>query len=130
MKRLGLALAVLLLLTAASATFYIGFNPATNQFGLQGALVDVSPTQAITGCSISAIVGGSTAGQFTSGTTGTCTVTLTDPSPAPNGFTCLLTDMSPSPATVFHQTASSTTGCTASGSTTSGDKIVFIMIGF
>jgi hypothetical protein len=80
-----------------------------------------------TGCANSATVGGAFAGQFASGTTGTCTVTLTLPT-APNGWTCYADDRT-TPG-VFNQTGSSTTSCNISGATTSGDTVNFMAMGY
>lgn len=114
----------------ALADQYIGWNQNTNLNTIPGNWVSAGPVQAMSGCSVSAVKGGTAAGQFTSGTTGTCTVTFTD-SPAPNGYTCVVADMSaPTYAVLMRQTATSTTGCTVSGTTTSGDQMVFIMIGY
>lgn len=80
------------------------------------------------GCSNSTTVGGSTAGTYNSGTTGTCTVTVTLPT-ASNGWRCTANDMT-TPADVMTQTASTTTSCTISGTTVSGDVIIFSAMGF
>jgi hypothetical protein len=79
------------------------------------------------GCANSATVGGAIAGQFTSGTTGACTVTITLPA-APNGWTCIGSDLNTD--TVFPQTTSSTTSCGISATTTSGDIVHFMAIGY
>ena len=121
----GLLLAISFGLGAA-ANFYIGYNPATGLTGLPGALVDVSPTQVITGCSITNQKGGTTAGQFTAGAT-TCTISMTDAA-APNGYTCLFVDLTN--PTTFREVATSTTGCTAVGTVTINDIIVYVMIGY
>lgn len=131
LKTLLFAVLALGTLAIAQTALYYGFNPTTGQDVLRGALVDGSPTQPITGCSATSIVGGSNAGSFISGVTGTCTATLTDAQPAPHGFTCFVVDgQAPTYAAVMRQTATSTTGCTVSGTTTSGDKLVFLMIGY
>jgi hypothetical protein len=123
----GLFAGVLLSVALAAASdFYIGYNPNTGLIGLPGGLVDVSPPQAITGCSITGLVGGTTAGQFTAGAT-TCTVSLTDVA-APHGYTCLFIDMT-HPAT-FRQVTSTTTGCQAVGVVTLSDVIVYLMVGY
>jgi len=82
-----------------------------------------------TGCSNSTLVGGATAGSFHSGTTGTCTVTITmaNSDTAPNGFSCNrpndLTTNSDSAS--WSQTATTSTTATLSGTTVSGDVINF-----
>lgn len=80
------------------------------------------------GCSNSSTVGGAVAGQFASGTTGTCTVVITLPA-SPNGWACSASDIS-TPANLISQSATSTTSCTITGSTTSGDTIVFKAMGY
>lgn len=79
------------------------------------------------GCANSATVGGATAGQFTSGTTGACAVTITLPT-APNGWTCYATDLTTTAN--FTQTASSTTSCGVTGTTTTSDVVHFMAIGY
>ncbi|MGA7409734.1 MAG: glycosyl hydrolase family 28-related protein [Bryobacteraceae bacterium] len=81
-----------------------------------------------TGCSISGLTGGSTVGSYISGTTGTCTVTLTLPS-ATHGWSCWANDQT-TPADVIKQTYSGGTSARLSGTTVSGDVINFGCIGF
>jgi hypothetical protein len=85
------------------------------------------------GCSNSSTVGGATAGKFTSGTTGTCTVVITMNGAtgltAPNGWTCHASDQT-TPANQIVTTTSSATTATISGSTTSGDVISFSCTGY
>jgi hypothetical protein len=79
------------------------------------------------GCSNSATLGGATAGQFTSGTTGTCTVTITmgDGDTATTGWACWASDQTTS-ANLFDQaTGGSTTTAVLKGTTVSGDIISF-----
>lgn len=79
------------------------------------------------GCSNTTTVGGATGGHFTSGTTGTCTVTITmgDSATAPNAWVCDAHDVT-TVADVITQTSTlSATQCTISGTTASGDVIVF-----
>jgi hypothetical protein len=76
------------------------------------------------GCSETALVGGAGAGQFTSGTTGTCTTTLTwgaGPS-APNHWGCLVVDQTTK--VMGFVTGSTAGGVTVSVVTTSGDIVV------
>lgn len=68
--------------------------------------------------------GGASAGKFASGTTGTCTVTITPGITATNGFTCDAHDLT-TPADVINQTATSTTTATISGTTASGDVVTW-----
>lgn len=80
------------------------------------------------GCSNSTTVGGAVAGSFTSGTTGACTVVITLPG-ATNGYTCSASDLT-TPANLIAQSASSTTSCTITGTTVSGDSIHFMAIAY
>lgn len=88
----------------------------------------------ISGCSAGTTVGQGTAGKFSSGTTGTCTVVITingaTGSTAPNGWNCgNVADTTTVPALftgLMHQTGDSTTTCTVSGTTVSGDVIKFV----
>lgn len=86
-----------------------------------------------TGCSVSSTIGGGSAGKYTSGTTGTCTVVVTingaTGSTATNGWTCWANDET-TPADKIQTIASTTTTATISGTTVSGDIISFGCIGF
>jgi hypothetical protein len=83
------------------------------------------------GCTNSTTVGGATAGKFSSGTTGTCTVTITmgDTATAPNGWACWAADQT-TPADIITQTASNATTATISGTTVTGDVIAFGCVGY
>ena len=87
----------------------------------------------ISGCSAGTTVGGATAGSFLSGTTGACTVVITlngaTGATALNGWTCGASDLT-TPANLIAQSASSTTTCTITGTTVSGDKIQFLAMAF
>lgn len=87
----------------------------------------------ISGCSAGTTVGGATAGQFASGTTGACTVVITMNGAtgltAPNGWSCAAANLT-TPANIFQQAATSTTTCTVTGTTVSGDTIIFHAIGY
>lgn len=87
----------------------------------------------ISGCSAGTTVGGATAGTFASGTTGACTVVITMNGAtgitAPNGWSCNADDLT-TPANLISQSASSTTTCTVTGTTVSGDTISFMAIAF
>jgi hypothetical protein len=86
------------------------------------------------GCSNTTTVGGATAGQFASGTTGACTVVITINGAtgltAPNGWSCFAADITAGHLVDFTQTATSTTTCTVSATTTSGDTVVWHAIGY
>lgn len=94
--------------------------PAVSSFGT---------TFSVSGCSFSAPVGGPTAGTFTSGTTGTCTVTITPGLTASHGWACGANDLT-TPADAIKQTASSTTTATLSGATVSGDVVNLWCVAF
>jgi len=76
-----------------------------------------------TGCSNSATVGGATAGQYTSGTGGACTVVITLPTTT-NAYACSASDTT-TPADMQVMSASTTTSATITGTTVSGDVIKF-----
>lgn len=90
---------------------------------LLNALISAGTKFTATGCTNSATVGGAIAGQFTSGTTGTCTVVITLPT-APNGWACHADDLT-TPANFIGQSAKTTTSCTVQGTTVTNDIIVF-----
>lgn len=81
-------------------------------------------TITVSGCALTTPVGGSSAGQFHSGTTGTCTVTITPGYQAPNGYFVTANDLT-TPADTMRQTGSTTTSATISGTTVSGDLVNF-----
>jgi hypothetical protein len=80
------------------------------------------------GCSNSTTTGQGTAGTFKSGTTGTCTVTITlngaTGITAPNGWICTAFNRTTT-ANLMLQTVDSTTGCTIAGTTVTNDIIAF-----
>lgn len=86
-------------------------------------------TTSVSGCSLTAAVGGTLAGQFKSGTSGTCTVTITPGPTAPNGWFCFANDLTTTADKVI-QTGSSTTTCTVAGTTVSADVINWTAIGY
>jgi len=83
----------------------------------------------LSGCTYSSQAGGTWGGKFTSGTSGTCTVTITPGTTAPNGWVCQANDIT-TPAGTIKQTATETTYCTVSGTTASGDVITWSAIAF
>jgi hypothetical protein len=100
----------------------------TGTIDLVGAAISKGTKFTASGCSLSATVGGRQAGQFASGTTGTCTVVITLPT-APNGWACHASDINV-PANAIAQSGTSTTSCTITGTTTSGNTVVFSAIGY
>jgi hypothetical protein len=79
-------------------------------------------SNSVSGCSLTAGAGGTWAGKFVSGTTGTCTVTITLGTTATNGFSCWANDLT-TPADIIKQTATTTTTATIAGTTASGDVL-------
>lgn len=84
----------------------------------------VSATFTASGCSNSTLVGNSLAGSYNSGTTGTCTVTVTTGVTVAHGYACSVWDVTTT-ADAQKETATTATTITFSGTTVSGDKIVF-----
>jgi hypothetical protein len=129
----------------ATVTNYEGFHSAVNlNAGITNAYaiyaVGTAPskfsapliaggTSSVSGCSLDTVVGGKWAGSFKSGTTGTCTVTITPGITATNGFSCWSNDLT-TPADIVHQTAYNTTTATIAGTTVSGDLITWGCIAF
>jgi len=83
------------------------------------------------GCSNSTTLGGASAGSFASGTTGTCTVTVTmgNTLTATNGWSCKANDLTTTADTV-NQTATTTTTVTLSGTTVTGDLVNFFCMAY
>ncbi|MDR3519291.1 MAG: right-handed parallel beta-helix repeat-containing protein [Candidatus Pacebacteria bacterium] len=92
--------------------------------------VDLGTLFTMSGCSATSATGGAKAGSYASGTTGTCTVALTFngatglSGTVPNGWSCTANDLT-TPADVIHQSASTTSTATLSGTTVSGDVVNF-----
>lgn len=102
-----------------------GSTTCTNYRDLElRSIVSGGSVPGISGCSAGTQVGGNTGGSYNSGTTGTCTVTLTFSKTAPNGWVCNAQDTT-TPADAQHQSATTTTTCTITGTTVSGDVITF-----
>ena len=81
-------------------------------------------TNTVSGCSLTVSAGGATAGKFNSGTTGSCTVTITPGFTAPNGFSCWANDIT-TPADKLQQLSMRQTAPTIGGTTVSGDVITW-----
>lgn len=115
--------------TVVLAQTYTGYNSTTGLNSTYGADVTIGPLPVLTGCAtISASVGGPTAGRFqTSGTS--CTLTITFPGAAPNGWACFASDITTVADTV-KQTATTTTSCTFAGTTAAADNIIWNAIGY
>jgi hypothetical protein len=86
------------------------------------SIIHAGTVPGISGCSAGTQTGGGTAGTFASGTTGTCTVTLTFAKTAPTGWSCFASDVT-TPANLYDQSASTTTTAVFTGTTVSGDVI-------
>lgn len=126
---------------ALNANCQAGTNPSTISSGGSirgpgtgieihgmGVLLSLG-TQTVSGCSLTTALGGASAGSFHSGTAGTCTVTITPGITALNGFVCQAWDITTAADTV-KQTAFTTTTCTISGTTASGDVITWMATAF
>ncbi len=98
---------------------------AGGAFEVQGSTFTAS------GCSNGTLVGGASAGSYKSGTSGTCTVTVTmgNSITAPNGWGCSVWDTTTT-ADAQQETTYSQTTVTFSGTTVSGDVIVFACTAF
>jgi hypothetical protein len=122
-------------------TFNLTWGPTPGGQDLTGAIsvaggiatannpFTIGPTTfTASGCSNNTLLGSGAAGSFKSGTSGTCTVTITingaTGMTATNGWACFFNDQT-TPADVIHQTAYTTTTVTMSGTTVSGDLISF-----
>jgi len=114
---------------ALAQTVYYGWNPITGLETTHGADVSGGALPALSGCAtISASVGGASAGKFT--TSGTsCNLTITFSSAAPNGWYCTANDITTSADKVV-QTATTTTSCTFAGTTVAADVIVWNAVGY
>lgn len=105
-----------------------GTVTVSGQIVMSKGLVSAGTKFTASGCSNTTTVGGSTAGSYNSGTTGTCTVVVTLPT-ATNGWACRASDIT-TVADVVSQSATTTTSCTLTGTTVSGDTIVFSALGY
>jgi hypothetical protein len=102
-------------LRVASGTIYKGVPEVSlgNQF-------------TISGCSASVLEGGSTSGAYSSGTSGTCTVTITfGGSGFSQGVNCIARDVTTQADTQTQTGALSASTATITGTTVSGDVISF-----
>jgi hypothetical protein len=116
------------------AAIYLG-NLTDSAGGLNifvhGGLVSAGTPPTLTGCSFTTQKGGEQTGSFVSGTSGTCTVTISnlpDTSGGQTGWWCSAFDETHPAA--LNPTADTNSSCTISGATTSGDKIVWHAFGY
>jgi len=116
-----------------SATTTITGTPGVGQLcysnGSIAACKLYGSAYAVSGCSLTSAVNGAGSGSFHSGTTGTCTVTITPGFTAAHGFSCWTNDMT-TPADHIPQTAYNATTATISGVTVSGDVITYGCMAF
>ena len=110
-------------------TVYIDYETSPGAIVVEGKpLIQGKTKFTTTGCSVSATTGSGTAGTYTSGTTGTCAVVITMNGAtgltAPNGWHCSASDRN-TPANLQSTSASTTTTCTITGTTVSGDVVSF-----
>jgi hypothetical protein len=97
-----------------------------------GSVMSNGTTFTASGCTNSTLVGGATKGSYVSGTTGVCAVTVTmgNSQTATHGWACSVSDVT-TPADTQSQTgAASTTTASFTGTTVSGDRIVFSCDGY
>ncbi len=111
---------------AGSGSVTIG-GDANVSGNVMGGTFQSNGAQSISGCSLSAGVGSTGAGKFTSGTTGVCTVTITLPA-VTNGWTCIGSDLTHPVAML--QTVTATNSCQMSATTTSGDVITYMTMAY
>jgi hypothetical protein len=98
---------------------------------MTGEFISGGGTFTASGCSNSTLVGGGSAGSYKSGTTGTCTVTVTmgQVGHSFNGWSCSVWDITTN-TDIQKETAFTSTTVTFSGTTVSGDVITFSCIGY
>lgn len=119
----------------AEAQVYYGYNPSTGLEVTHGADVAGGVLPVFTysaGCgTVVSVVGGASAGTFTIGTFATsCTITITFPSAAPNGWFCTFNDLT-TPADAPKQASTTTTNCvTTAGTLVTADKVAWNAVGY
>lgn len=118
-----------MLLVAILSVFHaIGQVPVTSTSSAFVGILITNGVQSIAGCSLTAASGSNSAGVFTSGTSGTCTATITMAMAATHGYVCWVKDET-TPADLLSDTITSTTITTISGTTANGDVIHYGCIG-
>lgn len=113
--------------STGSANVVLSTSPTVTTPTIVNSLI-AGGTTSVSGCSLTGATGGQWAGSFASGTTGTCTVTITPGNTAPHGFVCTATDITAK--TLVPQSATSTTTCTISGATTSADVVTWVAVAY
>jgi hypothetical protein len=93
--------------------------------------VATGATFTVSGCAATGAAGGATAGALTSGTAGGCSfiVTMGSSTAAPHGWACFANDMT-TPADVLHQTGTTATTASFTGTTANADQINFACTGY
>jgi hypothetical protein len=89
------------------------------------AIVAAGTKPTVTGCSNTTTLGGAVGGSYLSGTSGTCTVTITLPTGPTNGYACFAHDDTTAADYTQSAIVTATTTLTISGATVTGDKIVW-----
>lgn len=146
---IGLLVGLSLISAGALAVDY-GWNPGLGTEAFHGTFISQGPAVALVAGTVAAgtgpnIVvsgsggcgtlanakGGATAGQVTTGIFSvSCTLTLTMPTAAPNGYRCLFNDLT-TPANSVPQATTSTTTCVTTAATVvTGDVVQFQVIGY
>jgi hypothetical protein len=114
--------------TLVSAQVYYGFNPVTGLTVVQGIPVAGGNKPVVSGstCGTLTQVGG--AGTFTvAGTATTCTIVVTFPSAAPNGYFCVFADET-HPADIITQASHTSTSCTSTAATVTAADVILIEV--
>jgi hypothetical protein len=108
-----------------------GAGVTVSDYVVQPGAIFNGTTFGASGCSVASLVGGSTTGSYASGTSGTCTVVITMGGglTAGTGWVCSTWDLT-TPADVQKQIARTATTATISGTTVSGDVIIFHCDGY
>lgn len=110
---------------AAGVVEFNGGTKGTIAGGVKLREIEVAGTvPGISGCSAGTQTGGGSAGTYSSGTTGTCTVTLTFAKTAATGWSCFAANRTTA-ADIITQTSSTTTTAVLAGASISGDVISY-----
>lgn len=116
--------------SAGVMDFGAGAQTTTGKLQAAGYISKGTTFTSNAGCSETSLTGGATAGSFLSGATScTTTITMGNSATAANGWACSVWDVTTT-ADTMKQTASTATTVTFSGTTVSGDKIIFSCLGF
>jgi len=120
--------------TGTGTTVALSAGPTFTATTKSTAFQSSGTTFTASGCGNGTLVGGATAGKFTSGDSGgSCSITITmgSSATATNGWSCHVQDLT-APAKVWGQSASNTTTATflSPGVTTSSDVVSFFCVGF